>query len=32
VLYNALKKIGREFSEEEQTAMFSGTASRIYRI
>jgi len=21
-----------EFSEEEQTAMFSGTASRVYRI
>jgi predicted TIM-barrel fold metal-dependent hydrolase len=32
VLYNALKKIVREFSEEEQTAMFSGTASRVYRI
>ena len=32
VLYNALKKIAGEFSEEEQTAMFSGTASRVYRI
>ena len=32
VLYNGLKKIAAEFSEDEQDAMFSGTAERIYNI
>jgi predicted TIM-barrel fold metal-dependent hydrolase len=32
VLWNAFKKIAADFSEEHQHAMFSGTASRVYRI
>jgi len=32
VLFNALKKIASRYSESEQTAMFSGTARRVYRI
>jgi len=32
VLWNALKKIAGNYSESEQTAMFSGTARRVYRI
>jgi len=32
VLWNALKKIAATYSEEEQTAMFSGTASRVYKL
>ena len=32
VLWNGLKKIAAEYSEEEQTAMFSATASRVYKI
>ena len=32
VLYNGLKKIAAEFSDDEQDAMFSGTAERIYNI
>ena len=32
VLWNALKKIASAYSEAEQTAMFSGTARRVYRI
>jgi len=32
VLWNGLKKIVQDFSEDEKTAMFSGTASRVYRI
>ncbi len=32
VYWNAMKKIAARFSEAEQTALFSGTASRIYRL
>ena len=32
VLWNGLKRIAAEFSDSEQDAMFSGTASRIYRL
>ena len=32
VLYNGLKKIVADFSEEEKDAMFYGTAERIYRL
>jgi len=32
VLYNGLKKIAAEFSEDEQHAMFYGTAERVYRL
>jgi predicted TIM-barrel fold metal-dependent hydrolase len=32
VYWNAMKKIAAEFSEAEQTAMFAGTARRIYRL
>ena len=32
VLWNALKKISREFSEAEQHAMFYANAARIYRL
>jgi L-fuconolactonase len=32
VLWNGLKRIAGEFSEAEQDAMFSGTASRIYGL
>jgi L-fuconolactonase len=32
VLWNGLKKIAQDFSEDEKNAMFSGTASRIYRL
>jgi predicted TIM-barrel fold metal-dependent hydrolase len=32
VLYNGLKKIVAEFSEDEKDAMFYGTAQRIYSI
>ncbi len=32
VLWNGLKKIAADYSPEEQTQMFSGTAERIYRI
>ena len=32
VLWNGLKKIVADFSEDEKQAMFSGTASRIYRL
>jgi predicted TIM-barrel fold metal-dependent hydrolase len=32
IYWNAMKKIAARFSEAEQTAMFSGTASRIYRL
>jgi len=32
VLWNGLKKIVKDFSEDEQIAMFSGTASRVYRL
>jgi len=32
VLWNALKKLARGFSEDEQHAMFYGTASFIYRL
>ena len=32
VYWNAMKKIAASFSEAEQTAMFSGTASRVYSL
>ena len=32
VLWNGLKKIVRDFSEDEKDAMFRGTASRVYRL
>jgi hypothetical protein len=32
VLWNALKKIAARFDEDEQTAMFRGTAERVYRL
>jgi len=32
VLWNAFKKITADFSAGERTAMFSGTASRVYRL
>ena len=32
VLWNGLKKIAAQYSEEEQTAMFSETATRIYKL
>jgi L-fuconolactonase len=32
VLWNAFKKIAREFSEHEQHAMFYTTAARVYRL
>lgn len=32
VLWNGLKKIAAEYSEAEQSAMFSGTARRIYKL
>lgn len=32
VLYNALKKMAAPFSEAEQHDLFSGTASRVYRL
>ena len=32
VLWNGLKKIAAQYSEEDQTALFSGTASRVYRL
>ena len=32
VYWNAMKKIAARFSEAEQTSLFSGTASRIYRL
>jgi len=32
VLWNGLKRIASEFSDAEQDAMFSGTASRVYRL
>jgi predicted TIM-barrel fold metal-dependent hydrolase len=32
VLWNGLKRIAAEFNDAEQDAMFSGTASRVYRL
>lgn len=32
VLYNALKKMAASFTEDEQHAMFFGTAARVYRL
>jgi L-fuconolactonase len=32
VLFNGFKKIVSAFSEDEKNAMFSGTASRVYRL
>ena len=32
VLWNALKKIGSRFSDDEKEMLFHGTAERIYRL
>ena len=32
VFFNAMKKIVKDFSEDEKNAMFSGTATRVYRL
>ena len=32
VMWNGMKRIAAEFSEDEKTAMFSGTAERVYRL
>jgi predicted TIM-barrel fold metal-dependent hydrolase len=32
ILWNGLKKIVQDFSEDEKEALFSGTATRIYRL
>lgn len=32
VVFNAFKRIAAQYSDGEQTALFSGTASRIYRL
>jgi L-fuconolactonase len=32
VLYNGLKKMAARFNDAEQTALFSGTAARVYRL
>ena len=32
VLWNGLKKIVADFSEDEKDAMFHGTAARVYRL
>ena len=32
VLWNGLKKIVMDFSEDEKDALFSGTATRVYRL
>jgi predicted TIM-barrel fold metal-dependent hydrolase len=32
VLWNGLKKIVRDFSDDEKDALFSGTATRVYRL
>jgi len=31
-LWNALKKIAADFSEDEKQALFYGTAARVYRL
>lgn len=32
IFFNAMKKIVKDFSEDEKNAMFSGTATRVYRL
>ena len=32
VLWNAFKKIAKDFSEDEKTALFHDTAKRVYRL
>ncbi len=32
VIFNAFKRLAEKYSEAEKTALFSGTASRIYRL
>lgn len=32
VLWNGLKKIAAQYSEDEQAALFSGTATRVYKL
>jgi len=32
VLWNAFKKIAADFSDDEQHAMFYGTAARVYSL
>jgi predicted TIM-barrel fold metal-dependent hydrolase len=32
VLWNAFKVLARNYSADEKTALFSGTAQRVYRL
>jgi len=32
VLWNAFKRLAANFSAEEKTKLFSGTAKRVYRL
>jgi L-fuconolactonase len=32
IYWNAMKKLAVQYSESEQTAMFAGTAQRVYRL
>ena len=32
VMWNGMKKIVQDFSEDEKHAMFYGTAARVYRL
>ncbi len=32
VFWNGVKKIVKDFSENEKNLMFSGTATRVYRL
>jgi predicted TIM-barrel fold metal-dependent hydrolase len=32
VLWNAFKRIAQNYSAAEKTALFSGTAARVYRV
>jgi predicted TIM-barrel fold metal-dependent hydrolase len=31
-LWNAFKRLAKNYSAEEKTALFSGTAKRVYRV
>jgi predicted TIM-barrel fold metal-dependent hydrolase len=32
VIFNAFKRIAAQYTDAENTAMFSGTAARVYRL
>ena len=32
VIFNAFKRLGAQYSEAEKTALFSGTATDVYRL